>query len=136
MRDDFGVRFGDKLVAFFDQLMFQFQIVFDDSVVDYNDFAGAVAVRMSILFSGAPVRGPACVANSVNAIQRSDADGLFEISQFARCAADIQAAVFSDHGDARRVVSAIFQALQAVEYERHNAFRTDIADNSAHSENS
>jgi hypothetical protein len=40
------------------------------------------------------------MANSVNAIERSNADGLFEISQFARGAANVQAAVFSDYGNA------------------------------------
>src|ERR1700728_529455 len=100
MRDNFGVRFGDELVAFFDQLVFQFQIVFDDSVVDYDDFAGAVAVGMRIFFGWASVRGPACVANSINTVQWRDANGLFEISQFAGRAANVQAAIFSDHGDA------------------------------------
>ncbi len=68
MRDDFGVCFSDELMAFRNQLMFQLEIVFDDSVVDYNDFAGAVAVGMRIFFRGSPVRGPACVANSVSSV--------------------------------------------------------------------
>ena len=94
MSDDFGVGFGDELVAFCDELVFQLKIVFNDAVVDDDDFAGAIAMGMRVFFGWAAVRGPACVADSVNAIQRSDADGLFEISQFAGSAANIQARRF------------------------------------------
>jgi hypothetical protein len=74
------------------------------------------------------------MANPVNAIQRSNADGLFEVSQFAGSAANVQMPVFSNHGDAGRIVSTIFEAFQAVEYQGHDAFRPDITDNSAHGE--
>ena len=45
MGDDFGVRFGDEFVAFALKLFFQFEIIFDDAVVDDDDLAGAVAMR-------------------------------------------------------------------------------------------
>jgi hypothetical protein len=102
--------------------------------VDHDDFTAAVPVRVGIFFGWAAVCGPTCMANAVDAIQRSNANGLFEVSQFAGRAADIQMAVLSDHGNSGGVVAAVLKPLQAVENQRHNAFRPDITDNSAHSE--
>ena len=56
----------------------------------------------------------------------------FKIAQFARGAANFELAVVADDGDARRIVAAIFEALQAVEDQRDNLLRADISDNSAH----
>ena len=90
MRDDFGIGFGGELVAFFDQLLLQAEIVLDDSVVHDDDLAGAVAVRMGVLFGGTPVRGPAGVADAVGAIERLQANHFFQIAQLALGAADLQ----------------------------------------------
>ena len=93
VRDDFGVGLGDEFVAFGDELVLQLEIIFDDAVVNDDDFAGAVAVRVGVFFGGAAVGGPARVADAVHAFERSDADGFFEIVQFAGGAADFQFAV-------------------------------------------
>ena len=69
MSDDFGVCFGYELVAFCDEFVLQLQIIFDDAVVYNDDFAGAVAVRVRVFFGWAAVSGPACVADSVNAVE-------------------------------------------------------------------
>ncbi len=132
MGDDFGIRFGDELVAFFDELILQVEIVFDDSVVDDDDFARAIAVRVGIFLGGTAVRGPAGVADAVDAFERGDADGLFQVAQLSGGAANFELAVVADDGDARGVIAAIFEAAQAVENERYDALRPDIADNAAH----
>ncbi len=115
VRDDFGVRLGDEFVAFGDELVFQLEIIFDDAVVDDYDFTGAVAMRMRVFFGGAAVRGPARVADAVDAVERRDADGFFEILQLAGGAADFEFAVCLHDGDAGGIVAAIFEALEAVE---------------------
>ena len=84
MRDHFGVRLGDELVPFELELMLQLQIILDDAVVHHDDVAGAIPVRVRVLFGGTPVRGPARVADAVRPIQRIHADRVFQISQFAR----------------------------------------------------
>ncbi len=68
VRDDLGVGLGDELVPFLLQLLLQVQVVLDDAVVHDHDPAGAVAMRMGILFGRPAVRRPARVADAVLAI--------------------------------------------------------------------
>src|ERR1700735_2857851 len=114
--------------------MLQFNVVLDNAVVDDDNFTGAVQMWRRCLFGRAAVRGPARMADAVNTIKRSNSYRLFQVSQFAGRAADIQMAVFSNHSDSGGVIAAILKALQAVEDQRNNAFRPDITDNSAHGE--
>ena len=130
--DDLGVRLGDELVAFLFQFVLQLDVVFDDAVVHDDDLALAVAMRVGVFFGGPAVRGPARVAEAVDAVDGMLADGLLEIGQFARGAAQFQLAVFADHGDARGIVAAIFEAPEPVEDQGHNFLRADISDYAAH----
>ena len=70
MRDDLGVGLGDEGVPFALQLLLQIEVVLDDAVVDDDDAAGAVAVRVRVLFGRPAVRGPARVADAVLAFER------------------------------------------------------------------
>ena len=133
VRDDFGVGFGDETCGLRAELLLQFEIIFDDAVVDDDDFAGAVAMRVRVFFRGAAVRGPARVADAVDAFEgRLRGWTSSRLRSLPGRAADFQFAVLADDGDARGIVAAIFEALQAVEDERHDLFRADVADNSAH----
>src|SRR5205823_7716560 len=81
------------------ELQLQIEVVLDDPVVDHDDLAGAVAVRVRVLFSGAPVRGPARVPDAVVARDRIRPDDVFEVREFAGAAPEIHRAV-ADDGDA------------------------------------
>ena len=131
--DDFCVGFRDELVAFGEELILQLEIIFDDSVVHDDDFAGAIAVGVSVFFGGAAVRGPARVADAVKAVERSERMDSSRLRSLPGCAPNFQLSVVAHDGDARGVVAAIFQAPQAVEDQRHDSFRSDVANNSAHS---
>ena len=85
---------------FFLKLIFELQIIFDDSVMDNYDFAGAIAMRVRVFFGGAPVGGPARVADAVSAVERAETNCLFEIAQFSLSAADLEFVTFTDDGDA------------------------------------
>ena len=63
--DNFGIGLGDELVAFFFELALQIHVVLDDSIVDDDYVSSAVAMRMRVFFGGAPMRGPASVADSI-----------------------------------------------------------------------
>ena len=119
--DDFGVGLGAELVAFVDQLLLQADIVLDDAVVHDDDLAGAVAMRMSVLFGGTAVRGPASVADAVGAVERLQPDDLFQVAQLAFGAAHLQAFAVAGDRDAGRVVAAILQPPQAIDDDRHDS---------------
>ena len=131
VRDDFRVGFGDELVALALQLLLQVEVVLDDAVVDDDDLAGAVAVRMGVFFGRPAVRRPARVADAVVADSGCRVDDVFEVRELAGAAPQFDAAVAHD-GDARRVVAAIFEPPQAVDEHRHDFLRSDVADDSAH----
>src|SRR5690349_4058206 len=90
-------------------------------------------MRVRVLFGGTPVRGPTRVTDAVSAIERAQADRLFEIAQFAFGAADLEIVIFVDHCNAGRVVTAILELAQAVDDQRHDLFVTYISNNSTHS---
>ena len=59
VRDDFGVGFGLKMMIVFLQFAFEFEVVFDDAVVDDTNASIAGTMRMRVLFGWASVRRPA-----------------------------------------------------------------------------
>ena len=132
MGDDFGVGFGDELVAFARQFVLQLEIILDDAVVHDDDFAFAVAMRMGVLFGGAAVGGPARVAEAVNAVDGRLADRFLEIGKLAGCAAEFEVAFVVDNGDAGGVIAAVFEAPEAVDNEGYDFLGSDISDNAAH----
>src|SRR5205823_13211493 len=83
-------------------------------------------------FRGTPVRSPAGVANAIVAVDGVEAQHVFEITELPRGAAYAERCIVAVDGQARRVIAAIFEALQAIENNRNGALRAHIADNSAH----
>src|SRR5438874_2163653 len=100
--------------------------------MDYYNLAGAIAMRMGIFLGGAAMGGPAGVANAVGAVERLEANDLFQIAQLAFGAADLEAITISAHGNAGRVIAAIFEAPQAIQDDRNDPLLTYISHNSAH----
>ncbi len=88
--DDFGIGFGDELVALRGEFALEVEVVFDDAVVDDDDAAGAVAMGMGILFRGAAVGGPAGVADAEGAVEGMIAQDLFKVAELAGGAADFE----------------------------------------------
>jgi len=111
VRDDFGVSFGDELVALRGELALEIKIIFDNAVVNYDDAAGTVAVRMRILFGRTTVRSPARVADAEGAIEGLLAKYLFKIRQLARRAPQVElVATGMADGDTSRVVTPVLEA--------------------------
>ncbi len=119
-------------MAALSELLLEREIVLDDAVVDHDDLAGAVAVRMGVLFGGTSVSGPARVADAVGAVHRLEADDLFEVAQLALGAADFEPFAVAGDRDARGVVSAILEPLEAIEDHGNHALFTDVSDDSTH----
>src|SRR5207302_249104 len=100
-------------------------------VVDDDDLAAAILVRMGVLFRRTAVSRPSRMAEAVNAVERFGFNRRFEISQLARAAPALDAAV-AHHGDAGRVVTAVFETAQPIEQDGHHLLVSDVADDSAH----
>ncbi len=131
VRDDFGVGLGDEAVPFLLELMLQREVILDDPVVDDDDPPGAVAMRMGVLFGGAPVRGPARVPDAVLPLERAGGDDLFEAGQLPRTATQLDSAVADDRHP-RRIVAPVLEPAQAVNEDRDERLLTDVTDDSAH----
>ncbi len=133
LHDHLGIGVGLELDALSRQFLAQFDVILDDAVMHDHEFAVHTDVRMGVVFGGRAVRRPPGVADADGA-----ADGVaFElgaqIDELADIAAQRNGAVIRD-SDPRRVVAAIFQALQPVDDQGGGVARTDITDNTAHSE--
>ena len=128
--DDLRVRLRREAVALFEQFLLEFQVVFDDAVMDHGD--GAHQVGMGVGLGGAAVGGPAGVADAHLARQGLLAQQLFQLDQFAQAAADGQA-VIADHRHPRRIIAPVFQPFQAVQDDGHGLLGPQISDNAAHS---
>ena len=131
VRDDLGVGFGDEPVALALQRRLEIEVVLDDAVVDDDDAARAVAVRMRVLFGGPAVRGPSCVAQAVLAVDRVGGEDLLEPRQLARASPHVETAV-AHQRDAGRVVAAVFEPPQAVDQDGQDGPGADVADDAAH----
>ena len=132
MRDDFGIGFRLEGVAFGLKQLLERQEVFDDAVVDDDDVAGAIAVRVGVLFSGASVSGPAGVADAVVAVDRVEAEDVFEVAEFAGSAADAECVVVAIDGETGGIVAAVFEAFQAVNNDGDGALGAYVSDDAAH----
>ncbi len=130
--DDFSVGLGGELVAFFDELLLQREIIFDNAVMNDDDPAGAVAVGVGVLFAGAAVGSPAGVADAVGAGKRLETNYLFEVAQLALGATDLQAFAIAGNRDSGRVIATIFEAPEAVDDDGHDLLFPNVSDNATH----
>src|SRR5882724_981043 len=90
-------------------------------------------MRMSVFFCWSAVRGPAGVSDAVSSIERIQADGLFQVTQFTFRATNFEIVVLVNDCDSRRVVASIFKLAQTVQNQRHNLLVSYITDYSTHS---
>ena len=129
--DHFRVGFGGELVAFGFKLLLQLQVILNDPVVNHRHGLMAIAVGVGVLLRGRAVRGPARVPDAVRAVHGIEANLLFQIAQLARGPANVQLALVH-HRQARGVVAAVLQPLQAFQQHGHHTFVSDVTDNSRH----
>ncbi len=131
VRHDFRVGLGDEAVTFLLELSLQIEIVLDDPVVHDDDLPCAVAVRVRIFFSRPAVCRPACVANSVLALERVDGQHLFEPGELSGAAPQLNRAI-ADNSHPRRVVAAVLEPPQPIDQDGKHLLVADVANNAAH----
>src|SRR5208283_5901045 len=91
----------------------------------------SIAMWVSVLLRGRAVRRPARVSDAVRAVHGIEANLLFQIAQLAGGPANLQL-VLAHYCQARGVVPAVVQQLQAFQQYGHHAFVSDVSDNYRH----
>ena len=129
--DHLGVRLAEKRDPLALQPGLQRAVVLDDPVVDDGDLAGAVHVRVGVDRVRHAVRGPAGVPDA----QRIDAprglQNLFQGRDSAAGLLDADAAL-AQQRDAGRVVTPVFQPLEALDENRLSGLLPQIGNYAAH----
>ena len=118
-------------MAFVLQLIAKLLVVLDDAVVDENDAAALVGVRMGVFAGHRSVGSPARVADPAVAMNRLVDDQLGEVLDATDRLADLEGAVVAE-GNTGRIVAAVFQTAQPVQEDGRRFSRADVADNSTH----
>ena len=129
MRDGLSVGFTDEFAALFRQLLAQLAKIVEDAVVNDRDDVGRM--RMSIVFCGTAMRGPACVTDPDIAPQRLTVEPCFKRTQFAFGATTAEYAVV-ERGDTRGVIAAVLETFQGVDQLLRNRLGSQNSDNPAH----
>ena len=132
MRERLRVGLGGQPVATGGEPVAELPEVLDDAVVDDRDLARAVLVGMSVEVIGAAMGGPAGVGQADRRMGRAVGDGRAQVGELAGLLLDEQAAGIIDEGDARRVVAAVLEPLQAFDEDRARLAGPRIADDAAH----
>jgi hypothetical protein len=96
-----------------------------------DEHAPAGTMGMRILLRRFTMGRPPRVTDPGGPTKTLFAQRLFQIDQFADATADLDFAVAMDR-DAGRIVSAIFQTLQAIQENGNRVLITDVSDNAAH----
>jgi hypothetical protein len=116
MRHHLGVGVAGHLDAGGLQIRAQTREVFDDPVVHHGDLPGRLGVRVRIAVRRAAVGGPTGVPDTgpTGQSMRARIQATLQIGQHTRFLGDAQTTQPVQDGDARGVVSAVFQATQPI----------------------
>ena len=139
MGEHLGVGLRVEMVAFALKAGAQGAVVLDDAVVDQRDVAGLVEMRVGVGLGGRAVGGPAGVGDARGGALAKRAAGhsawalVVEHGDFARGLGDDDPVVI-EHGDARRVIAAVFEPAQPVDEHGGRVRLADVSDDAAHGE--
>jgi len=131
MDDGFRVCLWVEGCAFTDEFIFEFDEIFHDTIMDNHDFPRVAHVRMRVARGRRTMSRPARVTNSRRTADRFFRDEINQLSEFARVAPQVNM-IAIDNRNARRVVAAIFKALQAIQDDRRRVTRSDVSNDSTH----
>src|SRR5205807_188151 len=88
MDNDFRVRVGLENHPFTTEFLAQFEVVFNDTIVNDDVLAVHTDVRMRVSLTWLAVRRPACMSNACMTIERLLTYGTFQIFEFAHVTAE------------------------------------------------
>ena len=134
MDDDLRVRLTMEPEPLGLQHLAQLHEVFDDAVLHDGELAVVAHVRMGVRLRRRAVRGPARMAEANIAVK------IATVMRFGQQILDLAAGLGKldraavEHGDAGRVITAVFELLQPFEKDRRSLLRADVSNDSTHSQ--
>ena len=131
VRDDLGVGLRAELVAAALEIGAKFLVVLDDAVVD-DRHAVAGDVRMGVAFARHAVGRPARVRDADVAVRRALVERVAQPLHLADGAQTPHLLAAVQHRHAGRVVTAVLQALQALDQDRDDVPVSNRAYDAAH----
>ncbi len=132
VRDHLCVRLRREAMPLLFERRLQLAVVLDDPVQDQGHLAVlATRQRVRVLLADAPVRGPACVPDPGRCVGGDRRRRILEELEVAD-RTDVLESVVRQQREARRVVAAVLEPLEAVEKERLTRARPDVSDDPAH----
>ncbi|MNJ16897.1 hypothetical protein D3C77_111670 [compost metagenome] len=129
--DDFGVGLGAEHIAQALELLAQFFMVLDDTVVHHRQLLTG-EMRVSIPFGRCTVSCPAGVGNAQVADQRLSGNGRFQFADLADSTTALQVALLGIDGQSSAVVATVFKALEAFDQNGSDITFGDGTNDSTH----
>ena len=132
VRDGLGVGLGRERVSVVDEAGRELAVVLDDSVQDDRELRRmAAGERMRVRLGDPAVCRPTRVAEPGRRGRAVRAGAGFQIAERPD-GANVVEPIRLEERDARRVVAAVLEALEALEQQRLALSRSDVSDDSAH----
>jgi hypothetical protein len=129
MSNDFGIRVRSEAVAFQGKSRADFFVILDNPVVDHRQPVLA-DMGMGIALRGHAVGGPARVRDAELPVYLRPISHFGERRDPPDTSQSVQAVI--DHGEARGVITPVFELAQALEQYGHNIPLRDGSDDSTH----
>ena len=133
LRRNFRIRLRAEVHVPSDEFVAEFLVVFDDPIVDENHRMLLIGVRMGVRRRHAAVSGPASVPDADVSAQAARSDKFLQLRHLAHGFDRPEGALLAN-GYSRRVVPAIFKALQPSNDNLAGILAADITNNSTHTE--
>ena len=130
--DNLGVGFGGEDVAPLLETALQFQVVFDDTVVDHGNLAVAAGKGVGVGVGGRAVGSPAGVAQSDSAVGVVGLVAPGQAVNLAHRLAQAQLAGPVEDGDTGAVVAPVFEPLEAFQDDGPGRLASDVTYYAAH----
>ena len=134
MDDDLRVRLTMEPEPLGLQHLAQLHEVFDDAVLHDGELAVVAHMRVGVRLRRRAVRCPARMAEADIAVK------IATVMRFGQQILDLAAGLGKlnraavEHGDAGRVITAVFELLQPFEKDRRSLLRADVSNDSTHSQ--
>ena len=132
MSKHFGVGFADQVVAAVCEQFSKGLVVLDDAIVDDCNASLTSGVRVCVHVARGAVCGPPRVSYAHSALGFVFPNVGFQVGHFALLLFDAQQVLVFQRGDARAVITPVFEAFQPVNEDGVGFLGPEVSDNSTH----